>query len=79
MIKLYKNWRHKAETIGWGLDPASHHYIANELLGPQIIQEVLISKCPCYYEFKAMMGGCLNVAPPFLMESENPDRETFSS
>ncbi len=24
------------------------------------------------------MGGSPNVAPPFLMESENPDRETFS-
>lgn len=78
MIKLYKDWRDKAETTGWGVDPANHHYTPNELIGSQTIQEVLISKCPWYYEFEAIMGGSPNVAPPFLMESENPDRETLS-
>ena len=78
MIKLYKDWRDKAETTGWGVDPANYHYIANESIGPQTIQEVLISKCPWYYEFEAITGGSPTVAPPFLMESENPDREIFS-
>lgn len=78
MIKLYKDWRDKAETTGWGIDPANHHYTANELIGPQTIQEVLISKCPWYYEFGAIMGRSPNVAPLFFMKSENPDRETLS-
>ena len=78
IIKLYKDWRDKAKTTGWGVDPANHRYTANELIGPQTIQEVLISKCPWYYEFEAIMGGSPNIAPPFLMESENPDWETFS-
>lgn len=34
MVKLYKYWRDKAETIGWGVNPAIYHYIANKLLGP---------------------------------------------
>lgn len=78
MIKLYKDWRDKAETTWWGIDPANHHYTTNELIGPHTIQEVLISKCPWYYEFEAIMGGSPNVAPLFLMELENPDRETRS-
>ena len=79
MVKLYKDWRDKAETTEWGVDLTNHHYIANKSLGPPKIQEVLISKCPWYYEFEAIMGGSPNVAPPYLIESENPDRETFSS
>ena len=52
MIKLYKDWRDKAETTGWGVDPANHHHIANKSIGLQTIQEVLVLKCPWYYEFE---------------------------
>ena len=57
VIKLYKDWRDKAETNGWGVDPANHHYTANESLEPQKIRGALISKCPWYYDFEAIMGG----------------------
>lgn len=73
MVKLYKYWRDKAETIGWGVDPAIYHYIANKLLGPQTIREVLISRCSWYYKFEAIMDESPNIVPPYLINSENPD------
>lgn len=33
MIKIYKDWRNKAETTGWEIDPVNHHHITNKLLG----------------------------------------------
>lgn len=40
------------------------------------IREVLIQKCPWYYQFEEIMGGSPTVSPPFLMESGHANRET---
>lgn len=71
IIKLYKDWRNKAQTTRWGVDLANHYYIANKSIGSQTIQEVLILKCPQYYKFEAIIGGLPKIAPPFFMELEN--------
>ena len=40
------------------------------------IWEVLISKCPWYYQFEEMMCGSFTVLPPFLIESGHANWKT---
>lgn len=75
MIALYKTWRNKAEETGWGLDVTYHDQVMENIRG-NTIREVLIQKCPWYYQLEEIMGGSPTVSPPFLMESGHANRET---
>ena len=75
MIALYKTWRNKADETGWGLDVTCHDQVMENTRG-NTIREVLIQKCPWYYQFEEIMGDSPTVSPPFLMESGHEDRET---
>lgn len=75
MIALYKKWRDKADTTGWGLDISNHNQVGDNTYG-KTIQEVLLLKCSFYHEFEKIMGESLIISPLFLMVSGHPNRET---
>lgn len=56
MIALYKKWRDKAEKTGWGVNVKDHNQVADSGSGLITIREILISKCPYYYQFEEIMG-----------------------
>lgn len=74
MVALYKKWRDKADTTGWGLDVSNHDQVGDNIYG-KTIGEVLLLKCSFYYDFEEIMGDSPTINPPFLMESGHPNRE----
>lgn len=48
MVAIFNTWRNKADKTGWGLDVSKHDQIMDNTRG-STIQEVLISKCLCFY------------------------------
>lgn len=74
MIALYKKWRDKADTTGWGLDISNHNQVGDNTFG-KTIREILLLKCSFFYDFEEIMGNSSIITPPFLMESDHPNRE----
>lgn len=72
MIALYKKWRDKANTTGWGLDTSNHDQIGDNTCG-KTIREVLLLKCLFFYDFEEIMGDSPIITPPYLMESGHPN------
>ncbi|MCJ1260593.1 hypothetical protein MMC22_000455 [Lobaria immixta] len=72
MIKLYKSWRAKADTTGWGTDPDQHNDLTKS--GIVTVKSVILDKCLFYYTFEEIMGTNPSVAPPHLSESGRTNR-----
>ena len=67
-----------ADETGWDLGVTRHDQVMDNTRG-STIREVLLSKCPWFYQFEEIMGGSPTVAPPFLMESGHENRETVTT
>lgn len=76
MINAFKKWRTKAETTGWGVNPLDHDRPVNdELPDNGTICQLLVLKCPWYYDFEDLFHDHPNVTAPYMIESGGPDRE----
>lgn len=76
MVNSFKKWRTKAETTGWGVNPLDHDKSVNdELPDNGTIRQLLVLKCPWYYDFEDLFHDHPNVTAPYMIESRGPDRE----
>ena len=71
MLKSFKETRALADQTGWGVYPTKHEVVAENTRGITI-KEVLIKKCPFYYELEEIMEDLPTITPPYIMESERP-------
>ena len=77
MLTLYKKWRDKVESTGWGINRKDHDQPPDDGASSMTIRQILIFKCSFFYEFTEIMGTSPNVAPPYISESGHPDCVTI--
>lgn len=76
MINSFKKWRTKAETDGWGVNPQDHDKpVSEKSLDNSTIRELLLAKCPWYYDLVDLFHDHPNVNAPYMVESGASDRE----
>lgn len=76
MINSYKKWRTRAETTAWGINPLDHDKPANdELPGNGTIRQLLLRKCPWFYDFEDFFHDHPNMTAAYMIESGGLDRE----
>ena len=76
MINSFKKWRTKAKATRWGINPHDHDKPANEELPDNgTIRQLLVRKCPWYYDFELLFHDHPNITAPHLVESGGLDRE----
>lgn len=79
MIKQYKDLRHTIEQLGWGMrldgvDEISHEDCELQTGTCKTAKEIILKRCPWYYEYKELFCNHPGVNPPILVESEQPTR-----
>lgn len=78
MVAIFKTWTNTADETGWRLGVPRHDQVMDNTRG-STIREVLLSKCPWFYQFEEIMCSSPTVAPPFLMESGHENRQRMPS
>ena len=52
MVQQYKDWRIKAESLGWGTDQTKHKDHDLAFVGATTVGEYLKEKCAWFYDFE---------------------------
>ena len=76
MTNSFKKWRTKAEATGQSINPHGHDQPVNDELSKNgTVCQLLVLKCPQYYDFEDLFHDHPNITAPGLVESEAPDHE----
>lgn len=58
MLVSYREWRERAERMGWGTGPANHDQRVNsEDPNSETIRQRITSSCPWYYGLESILHG----------------------
>ena len=79
MIKQYKDLRHTIEQSRWstaidGVDEISHENRELQTGTCKTAKELILKRCPWYYEYEELYCDHPAVNPPAIIESEQPTR-----